>query len=221
MSDKEEYQSRVKKCLDHFAGRTTLGTVIFMKEAVRWWYKLFWILIFLGGVGASTYNVYLLIDKFFQYPVDTQVTLSYEKLPFPSVTVCNINPVRKSAVQAGGAPAMNQFVSQLMPKQNYKNNYMPQPNSNNSNPVLNGSTNSNNSNPSLNITTYSIDPTKPADLATSRTPVITHVPTSSPQQSHNGIYSPLFSWLSVLESTTPPSNGLQLPPQRKVRPELI
>ena len=206
VSDNEVYHLRVKKCFDHFAERTTLGTVIFMKEAVRWWYKLFWILIFLGGVCASAYNVYLLIDEFFQYPVNTQVTLSYEKLPFPSITVCNINPVRKSAVEASGvSPALNQFASQLMPVQAYKYNYMSQPNAFNSYPPSNITTNSNNSNPPSNITTNSTDLTK---LENEVNPlVVTNLNIPSLQQNStrtfNSSFNVLNSLFPVLETAAP------------------
>ncbi len=127
LNEASPHKSRFRRRLDRFADRTTLGTVIFMKEAVHWWYKLFWVAIFLAGIGATTYNIYLLIDLYFQYPVDTQVTLSYEQLPFPSITVCNINPFRKSAMVNGAdSSALNEFTSQLMPKMSYDWDYKAQ-----------------------------------------------------------------------------------------------
>lgn len=119
----EETGSRFKNRLDTFAGRTTLGMVVFMKEGQHIGYKLFWFFIFLAGLGGCTYNISLLIGNYFSYNIDTTVSLGYEKLPFPSVTVCNINPTRSSAISAGSPTgnmkAMQQFAAQLQPKQVY------------------------------------------------------------------------------------------------------
>lgn len=119
----EETESRFKKRLDAFAGRTTLGMVVFMKEGQHIGYKLFWFVIFLAGLGGCTYNISLLIGNYFSYNIDTTVSLGYEKLPFPAVTVCNINPTRSSAISAGSPTgnmkAMQQFAAQLQPKQAY------------------------------------------------------------------------------------------------------
>ena len=38
---------------------------------------------------------YWLLDKFFQYPIEVKLEIEAAKeLAFPSVTVCNLNPIR-------------------------------------------------------------------------------------------------------------------------------
>ena len=56
-----------------------------------------WLLIFLCGVGAWTYNVYLNFSKLLEHGVATKGSLRYtSSLPFPAVTICNINTVKRS-----------------------------------------------------------------------------------------------------------------------------
>lgn len=111
---------RLKKRLDTYAARSSLGTVVFMKEAGHWWYRIFWICIFLGGMAATIYNVQMLLVLYFSFQVNTQVSLGYAKLDFPTVTICNINPIRQSMLDQYGTPEMKNFVAQLKPTNSYK-----------------------------------------------------------------------------------------------------
>ncbi|KAH7713119.1 hypothetical protein AAVH_19518 [Aphelenchoides avenae] len=78
-------------------------------------WKAFWVAVILGTFAAFIIqSVYILIDFFhvssadvhpvvgcvrFQYNIDTVVQLkSVRGLPFPAVTICNLNPIRKSAM---------------------------------------------------------------------------------------------------------------------------
>jgi len=51
--------------------------------------------------GALTYNVVELTKKYLSHPVNVKLSVDHQQeLTFPSVTVCNMSPVKKSAWQA-------------------------------------------------------------------------------------------------------------------------
>ena len=47
----------------------------------------------------SMFQMKSIYDKYYSYETTTSIKLKYSKLPFPSVTVCNINPLRKSMLE--------------------------------------------------------------------------------------------------------------------------
>ena len=52
-------------------------------------------------VGGMTCSVYFLTRAYISYPVSVDISVQQEKLlDFPAVTVCNMSPVKKSALQA-------------------------------------------------------------------------------------------------------------------------
>jgi len=56
------------------------------------------LLIMVGGMACS---VYFLTRAYISYPVSVDISVQQEKqLDFPAVTVCNMSPVKKSALQA-------------------------------------------------------------------------------------------------------------------------
>ncbi|KAH7705287.1 hypothetical protein AAVH_27503, partial [Aphelenchoides avenae] len=62
-------------------------------------WKAFWVVVILGTFAAFVVqSVFIFID-YFHYNVDTVVQLkSVDGLSFPAVTICNLNPIRKSAM---------------------------------------------------------------------------------------------------------------------------
>jgi len=52
-------------------------------------------------VGGMAFSVYALTAAYLSYPVSVGVSVHREqKLVFPAVTICNMSPVKKSALQA-------------------------------------------------------------------------------------------------------------------------
>ena len=48
--------------------------------------------IFIAGLAATIYNIVLLMEEFFRFPVITSSDLTNEpSVFFPAVTVCNLN----------------------------------------------------------------------------------------------------------------------------------
>jgi len=63
--------------------------------------KCFWLLVMMGMAAALTYNVVELTKKYLSYPISVKLSVEHQQqLTFPSVTVCNMSPIKKSAWQA-------------------------------------------------------------------------------------------------------------------------
>ncbi|KAH7718199.1 hypothetical protein AAVH_14403 [Aphelenchoides avenae] len=62
-------------------------------------WKGFWVAVILGTFAAFVIQSIFVLTDFFHYKVDTVVQLkSVKGIPFPAVTICNLNPIRKSAM---------------------------------------------------------------------------------------------------------------------------
>jgi len=63
--------------------------------------KCFWIFALVVMTGGMLSTVYGLTKTYLSYPVSVSVSVQREKqLVFPAVTVCNMSPVKKSALDA-------------------------------------------------------------------------------------------------------------------------
>jgi hypothetical protein len=52
------------------------------------------------------YNLYSITNVYFRYPVDVTIRLLHQsELNFPAVTVCNMSPIKKSALEAANTAA--------------------------------------------------------------------------------------------------------------------
>ena len=61
--------------------------------------KSLWKLIALAAFGAATYQMVTVFIQFYQYDVTvTKTFVSQRETTFPAITVCNMNPVKQSAV---------------------------------------------------------------------------------------------------------------------------
>lgn len=66
--------------------------------------KIFWAITICLTVSAFLYNVSGIAKSFARFPVSVSITLLHEnELIFPAVTVCNMSPVRKSAMESSAA----------------------------------------------------------------------------------------------------------------------
>jgi len=54
----------------------------------------------LGMAAALMYNVVQLTIKYLDYPISVKLSVDHQQqLTFPSITVCNMSPVKKSALE--------------------------------------------------------------------------------------------------------------------------
>ena len=63
--------------------------------------KCYWIFALVVMTGGMLFSVHALTKTYLSYPVSVSVSVQREKqLVFPAVTVCNMSPVKKSALDA-------------------------------------------------------------------------------------------------------------------------
>ncbi|XP_041464136.1 amiloride-sensitive sodium channel subunit beta-like [Lytechinus variegatus] len=62
--------------------------------------KLFWLLLFLTGIGVITWQVVTLFQTYFAYGYTVTYEIKFNRSQtFPAITICNMNPVMKSKLE--------------------------------------------------------------------------------------------------------------------------
>lgn len=80
-----------------FCANTTAHGLGRVAAATSWPARIFWISIFATASIYAAYQISASLREFLDYPTKTEVTLeNREKLIFPAVTVCNLNPLKLS-----------------------------------------------------------------------------------------------------------------------------
>lgn len=74
--------------------------------------KLLWLVCFVVSFSIFGFQAAELIAKYLSYPTTVKIELSFRHLPFPVVTVCNLNPYKKSKVAS--APQLAALVINLL-----------------------------------------------------------------------------------------------------------
>ncbi|XP_045176235.2 FMRFamide-activated amiloride-sensitive sodium channel-like [Mercenaria mercenaria] len=60
--------------------------------------KILWSIVVLAGVGVMAFHLTELFQTFYSNPIQTTVSLDFSTLQFPAISICNMNPVRKSKI---------------------------------------------------------------------------------------------------------------------------
>lgn len=58
--------------------------------------KVLWTILFLATSGYLCFQLYNLVMNYYSWPVKTSVSLKFNRLPFPAISVCNWNAIKKS-----------------------------------------------------------------------------------------------------------------------------
>ncbi|ESP05674.1 hypothetical protein LOTGIDRAFT_228153 [Lottia gigantea] len=88
----------VKKVCERFAEQTSMQGIPYINSSKTLVGKVIWSVLYLVAIGGLIFHLYYLCSVFFRYPKKTSVVLGFDTLQFPAVTVCNVNPLRKSMV---------------------------------------------------------------------------------------------------------------------------
>lgn len=79
--------------LNDWAGNSTcFDGIPSIGKAEEWFWKLIWIVVFLGMTGYCTYSLIIYLDDYFQYDITTEISIErLASIQFPTVTFCNKN----------------------------------------------------------------------------------------------------------------------------------
>ncbi|XP_033750683.1 LOW QUALITY PROTEIN: acid-sensing ion channel 1-like [Pecten maximus] len=84
---------------DIFMNETSFTALTRIHKANSIIKRIVWFVVLVGMLAWLSVQCYWLLDKYFKYPVDVKIELiSSPTMEFPSVTICNRNPLRKSMI---------------------------------------------------------------------------------------------------------------------------
>ncbi|XP_061175625.1 degenerin deg-1-like [Saccostrea echinata] len=84
----------IKEVLKTMAENSSIHGVSRWVTSRHWYQRLLWILVFLAAAGVLSYQLSRLFGSYKSYPVKTSVDLKFSSLPFPAVSICNMNPIK-------------------------------------------------------------------------------------------------------------------------------
>ena len=92
-------RKKIEKTVENSVANSTchgFAQCLDKEHAFRRW---IWIMMLFVCVGFSLQKVHGSLNKYFSYPFNTKVTIIYaDELPFPAVSVCNLNDLRMSVL---------------------------------------------------------------------------------------------------------------------------
>lgn len=90
----------VKERFDIFLSETSFTALTKIFKAGTIIKQIIWLVLVMAMISWLSIQCYWLFSKYFAYPVEVKIELiAKQKMDFPSVTVCNRNPVRKSKMK--------------------------------------------------------------------------------------------------------------------------
>lgn len=97
----------LKEMLKSMAENSSIHGVSRWVTSKYWYQRVLWILVFLGATGGMSYQLSLLFKSFRSYPVKASVDLRFSSLPFPAVSLCNMNPIKLSKLSLTNKDTQN------------------------------------------------------------------------------------------------------------------
>jgi hypothetical protein len=112
-----KYLTRI---LGRFADKTSMHGVGYIQKAKLWQVKLIWTFLLILALSILTFHLYSLVYSFTQWNKITTVSLGYNNLDFPAITICNVNRIRKS-LMATLPEKLQNFLAEVDPSLNSNN----------------------------------------------------------------------------------------------------
>ncbi|XP_046560778.1 degenerin mec-10-like [Haliotis rubra] len=104
-----------KRVLTRFAERTSMQGIPYINTSKTWYAKLVWTVLLLGAMVAMGIHLYTLCSSYFLFERQTQIKLGFQNLNFPSITFCNVNPV-KSSMASRGSKELKNYLRTIRPE---------------------------------------------------------------------------------------------------------
>ncbi|CAJ0932267.1 unnamed protein product, partial [Mesorhabditis belari] len=89
----------MKSVLYDFAVWSTVAAIPHIADAKTRWTRYFWLFVFILMMLIFLGELYAMIRKFLQFPTEVDTIIQYSQLPFPAVTICNLNPYKYTVVK--------------------------------------------------------------------------------------------------------------------------
>lgn len=204
-----------RRLITRFAEKTSMQGVPYINSAKFWWAKLIWTLMLLAALAVMSLHLWYLIDQYISWPKQTKISLGFETLKFPEVTICNTNVLHKGRFDKyDGASELKELVEDLRPENlvpdQFDPNYDPHANPQESNqPPADNPPTENNSPTENNPPIEKDPPTENNPPAENNPPTENNTPTEndSPTEKSPSIEnnSPTKN-NSPTENTPPPEN---------------
>ncbi|XP_046551051.1 amiloride-sensitive sodium channel subunit beta-2-like [Haliotis rubra] len=89
----------LRSILQRFADRTSMQGVSFLRTSRSWYARVIWSSLLLTSLAMLFYHLTYLIQIYYSWPKHTSMSIGFSPLPFPTITICNTNPVRLSQMK--------------------------------------------------------------------------------------------------------------------------
>ncbi|XP_029436262.1 amiloride-sensitive sodium channel subunit alpha [Rhinatrema bivittatum] len=94
-----EFYGSYRELYEFFCNNTTIhGAIRLVCSQNNKMKTAFWVVLFFASFGLMYWQFGLLFGQYFSYPVSIAMNVNSDKLTFPAVTICTLNPYRYKAV---------------------------------------------------------------------------------------------------------------------------
>ncbi|XP_071102852.1 epithelial sodium channel subunit gamma-like [Haliotis cracherodii] len=125
--EEEMKTGNVKEQFKKFFQETSFTALVRIYNATSLVKRLAWLVVFLGMLVWLSVQCYWLLERYFNYPMEVKMDLvAAQEIEFPSVTVCNLNPLKQSKLMEMPYADLGSFMqleSQDMLYTAFKDNY--------------------------------------------------------------------------------------------------
>lgn len=105
----------VKDKVDELISETSVAALSRIHRANTNVKRIAWIAAFFGMFMYMSFQIVLLCQQYFEYPVELQMKMhSAHSLEFPAVTICNLNPVRQSQLSRSSLNSILPLMSTIV-----------------------------------------------------------------------------------------------------------
>lgn len=99
-----------------FSERTSMHGCIYVQTSRHNVTKIIWTIILFTVFVGLVVHLYRTTKSYLEFPKATKVSLSFNNLRFPAVTVCNVNPIRKSKLDEIVETELHQLLDKIDPE---------------------------------------------------------------------------------------------------------
>ncbi|XP_053395811.1 uncharacterized protein LOC123525591 [Mercenaria mercenaria] len=123
-------QKSFRRLITRFAEKTSMQGPPYINMAKLWWAKVIWAILLLCAVAAMSLHLWYLFFQWYSWPKTTVISLGFDDLIFPQVTICNTNILHKNRFDKyKGAKELKMLVDDLKPENfvphQFNENYDP------------------------------------------------------------------------------------------------